>query len=466
MTPAFSKHKFVLTTLSLALTRLSCCAAQNPNVPPIAGCFGTKGRYEDVNPRLRDDVLAVDGSHLRPPPSGGCTPVHLTAIIRHGTRYPTVKNIRRMRRLYDLVMDEASNSEDWLGEIKSHWEMWYTDNMDGKLVEKGRDDHRHLAVRLAMLFPSLLCVENLRRHRIHFLTSSKERCLDSLEAFQQGLHKHWAVKGVSYQYDVNNELMRFFDHCRSFIEGVENNKTALIEVEKFKRGQEMERVQRKVAKKLNIPHKRITPDLVEAAFFLCSYEFSIRSLNSPWCHLFDEDDAKVLEYKSDLKQYWKRGHGHSINSKSSCSLFHDLFARLELAVQQSRLGQEIPEAATIQVGHAETLLPLLSLLGFYKDQTPPTSENYSKQHGRSFQTSKVVPYAANMLFVLYDCHPEPRLQFLLNESPVQFPGMEEDAPLYQDVRQRYRHLLEGCDFKKECEVKPRERHSHDRNSEL
>ena len=46
-----------------------------------------------------------------------------------------------------------------------------------------------------------------------------------------------------------------------------------------------------------------------------------------------------------------------------------------------RLGQELPEAVTVQVGHGETLLPLLSLLGLYKDPAPPTADNYSQQHG-------------------------------------------------------------------------------------
>ncbi|KAM4624303.1 multiple inositol polyphosphate phosphatase 1b [Polymixia lowei] len=466
MTCALSKQRLIFTTLSIALTRLSCCSVAGSDIPAIAHYFGTKGRYEEVNPHLLNDIVSVDKSLLRPPPSDGCTPIHLTAIIRHGTRFPTVKNVKRMQRLYDLVVNEASNSETWLDEIQTTWKMWYTNDMDGKLVEKGRDDHRHLAVRLAKLFPSLLCVENQRRHRVRFLTSSKHRCVDSIEAFQQGLHKHWGLKEVRYRHEVNDDLMRFFEHCRGFIEGVENNKTALIEVEKFKGGEEMKEVQRKMADRLNIPHDRITPDLVEAAFFLCSYEFSIRSLHSPWCHLFDDSSAKVLEYKSDLKQYWKRAYGHTINSKSSCTLFHDLFTRLELAVQQSRSGQEVPEAVTIQVGHAETLLPLLTLLELYKDQTPPTADNYNKQHGRSFQSSRIVPYAANMLFVLYDCHQGPRLQFLLNESPVRFPGLKEDAPLYRDVRRRYRELLEGCDFQKECEVKPTKGHSHNRNTEL
>lgn len=112
---------------------------------------------------------------------------------------------------------------------------------------------------------------------------------------------------------------------------------------------------------------------MEAAFFLCSYEFAIKSLNSAWCNLFDETDAQVctqhhgraiasatnneepssvikikcslmqspvpfqvLEYKNDLKQYWKRGYGHDINRKSSCTLFHDLFNRLDKVAHEIR----------------------------------------------------------------------------------------------------------------------------------
>lgn len=77
-------------------------------------------------------------------------------------------------------------------------------------------------------------------------------------------------------------------------------------------------------------------DLVEAAFFLCSYELAIKSLHSPWCFLFDESDAKVLEYKSDLKQYWKRSHGHVISGLSSCPLFHHVFRTLDKAGRPRR----------------------------------------------------------------------------------------------------------------------------------
>ncbi|XP_066521443.1 multiple inositol polyphosphate phosphatase 1b [Hoplias malabaricus] len=444
------KRYFVIATLNIIMLRASYCKFPKPVLPAIATYFGTKCRYEEVNPHLIDDVLFVNKS-LMAPPAPDCRAVHLVAVIRHGTRYPTVKNIKRMARLYELVKTEASGTEQWLHDIQSKWRMWYTDDMDGKLVEKGKNDHRHLAFRLAKSFPTLISEENFRRERMEFMTSSKHRCVDSIKAFQEGLHQHWDVRDVRFIHYVNDSLMRYFDHCQRFVEEVENNKTALKEVENFKSSVEMDEVRRRVANRLQIPHSQITTDLAEAAFFLCSYEFAIKSENSPWCNLLDKMDAEVLEYKNDLKQYWKRGYGHDINCKSSCYLFHDLFKRLDQASYDYRFG-EMTKVVSIQVGHAETLLPLLSLMGFFKDEKPLKAENFSQQQSRKFCSSQIVPYAANLLFVLYECSEGLRLQFFLNEKPMTFPGINDLAPLYETVRNYYSGLLDGCDFKKECEL--------------
>ena len=64
---------------------------------------------------------------------------------------------------------------------------------------------------------------------------------------------------VRYQHEVNDKLMRFFEHCRGFVESVENNKTALVEVKKFKEGPEVGDIRRKMAHKLNVPYERVTP---------------------------------------------------------------------------------------------------------------------------------------------------------------------------------------------------------------
>ncbi|CAB1343651.1 unnamed protein product [Coregonus sp. 'balchen'] len=420
---------------------ISCCSLwgdvlTTPDIPAIAKYFTTKGRYEEVNPYLIDDILAVNKSLVKSP-FAECREIHLTAIIRHGSRYPTTKNIKKMREFHNLVVQKASGEESWLREIRQ-WKMWYTDEMDGRLVQKGVLDHRNLAVRLSKLFPSLISKEKLQDGHIKFMTSSKHRCVNSTLSFQRGLAKLWDIEDEEIDYEVNDALMRFFDHCTRFVETVDKNQSAMAELDKFKSSAEMRRVQEKIADRLLL---------------------AIKTINSPWCQLFDEADALVLEYANDLKQFWKRGYGHDINSKSSCILFHDVFSRLDRAANEIRSGSNVTEAATIQVGHADTLLPLLTLLGFFKDSVPLTSNNYVTQGQRAFRTSRMMPYAANLVLVLYDCSGNLRLQALLNERPLAFPGLaatqgEEGAPLYQDVRDHYGELLQGCDFEKECQLFP------------
>lgn len=127
-----SGRAFLLATSGLLLGFCSCSLLAH-GIPHIAMYFGTKTRYEEVNPHLLRDAFSVNRSILRAPASERCSPVHLSALIRHGSRYPTVKNIRRIRNLSELVRKEASGgSEDWLQDIQSRWENWFTDDMDGE----------------------------------------------------------------------------------------------------------------------------------------------------------------------------------------------------------------------------------------------------------------------------------------------------------------------------------------------
>ncbi|XP_063095569.1 multiple inositol polyphosphate phosphatase 1 isoform X2 [Cavia porcellus] len=309
--------------------------------------FGTKTRYEDVNPGL-----LLDPETPRRDPellAGSCTPVQLVALIRHGTRYPTAKQINKLRQLYGLLQargpkDKRPGSAEsrGLGAALADWPLWYADWMDGQLVEKGRQDMRQLALRLASLFPALFTHENYGRLRL--ITSSKHRCMDSGVAFLQGLWQHY-YPGLSPPDvadmecgppRVNDKLMRFFDHCEKFLTEVERNATALYHVEAFKTGPEMQNTLKKVADTLQVPVNDLNADLIQVAFFTCSFDLAIRGVKSPWCDVFDVDDAKVLEYLNDLKQYWKRSYGYTINSRSSCTLFQDIFQHLDKAVEQKQ----------------------------------------------------------------------------------------------------------------------------------
>ncbi|XP_073725517.1 multiple inositol polyphosphate phosphatase 1-like [Misgurnus anguillicaudatus] len=241
------------------MTSCSNVQSSSKSIPTIARYFGTKGRYEEVNTYLIDDIFAINDS-LVTQPSSKCNAVHLTAIIRHGTRLPTNKNVLKMRDFYNLVLRNASGNVNYLSEIKSKWTMWYTQDMDGQLVDKGRHDHSYLAQRLIKWFPSLLSEDNVRNGGVKLKTSSKHRCVNSTIAFRMGLMQGLNIE-VDLNITINDTLMRYFDQCERYVKEVESNKSALAEMNRFNEGPEMKRSMEKMADRLEVPYASITDGL-------------------------------------------------------------------------------------------------------------------------------------------------------------------------------------------------------------
>ncbi|XP_075072481.1 multiple inositol polyphosphate phosphatase 1 [Mixophyes fleayi] len=433
--------------------------------PRLAYYFGTKSRYEEINPFLLTNPLLVTRKQDLLPNT--CTPLQIVSVIRHGTRYPTKKQIMKLKKMYSLIQKSESKSE--LVQDLQSWDMWYDDWMDGQLVKKGEEDMKNLAHRLASLFPSLFTVDKFQKCNMSFITSSKHRCVDSTKAFINGLaHGYFRLPhppedeliGVTCREPVvNDTLMRFFDHCEKFVVQVEDNEKAMHEVDTFKKGPEMSKVLRKISTLLSVPEQELNADLIQVAFFTCSFELAINNIvNSPWCSLFDEEDAKVLEYLNDLKQYWKRGYGFDINSRSSCNLFQHIFQHLDTAVSESKRSQQISTPVVMQFGHAETLLPLLALMGLFKDEKPLTADSFATQNEHKFRSGRIVPYASNLVFVLYHCDlaespkEEYQVQVLLNENLLPLPHSNQSVCLFDDLKKQYSHLLHSCHVKEECEL--------------
>ncbi|NXN61291.1 MINP1 phosphatase, partial [Rynchops niger] len=417
----------------------------------LSGYFGTKSRYEEVNPHLLRDPLSLGpaaGSRL----PAACAPLQLRALLRHGTRYPTAGQIRRLGQLHARLLRRPAAAACPAAADLAAWQMWYEESLDGRLAPQGRRDMEHLARRLAARFPALFAA----RRRLALASSSKHRCLQSGAAFRDGLGPSFSLGSDEVEVEVNDSLMRFFDHCAKFVALVEDNDVAMCQVDAFKEGPEMRKVLEKVASALCLPVEELNADLVQVAFLTCSYELAIKNVTSPWCSLFSEEDAKVLEYLNDLKQYWKRGYGYDINSRSSCILFQDIFQHLDKAVEESRSSKPISSPLIVQVGHAETLQPLLALMGFFKDDEPLKANNYIRQTHRKFRSGRIVPYAANLVFVLYHCDQvktskeEYQVQMLLNEKPMLFHHSNETISTYEDLKDYYKDILENCHFKEVC----------------
>ena len=80
---------------------------------------------------------------------------------------------------------------------------------------------------------------------------------------------------------------------------------------------------------------------------------------------------------------------------------------------------------------------------------------------RTFRSSKILPFSANIALVLYKCdHPDSGasstndfvLRFWVNEQPVKIPACNDYVCRYNDVKESYYQHTEECDFKKVCSI--------------
>jgi len=100
-------------------------------------------------------------------------------------------------------------------------------------------------------------------------------------------------------------------------------------------------------------------------------------------------------------------------------------------VERFKNDPESPPCAKLYFGHAETVVPLISLLGLFEGP-PLTAEGFLLSKHRSFRSSAIVPYSSNIGFLIYrklrsnvdGDMPEMLLQISVNEHLVNIPGQQ------------------------------------------
>lgn len=135
-------------------------------------------------------------------------------------------------------------------------------------------------------------------------------------------------------------------------------------------------------------------------------------------------ETKIMEYYSDLNNYYKDSYGYAGAQKLPCSIIKDMLERMKDTTNRNKI--------TAYFGHATILLMIFSALGIDNDAIPPMADNYSQEnHHQRFQSSQLVPYASNFAAVQYRCVPEmggTKVLFFLNQALVKMDWCRE-APL-------------------------------------
>lgn len=407
--------------------------------------FATKSRY----PIYNDDMKIPHK----------CSPLHLNMVFRHGTRYPGKKDIKGMSELAAFIkkFDDKERND-----MKSPWVNRFI-NGDKYLAKVGAEELYNISKRIYKKYHSLF-VPKYSSEQHYFVSTMTPRASQSASAFAFGLFEGTGYLGLSKFQPVaitttnlTEPLLRFFDTCSEYKQKVSKNKqTSLAEFYKFRDGPEMTHLKYVLAGRLNITdHSSLTTDHIQHMFLACAYELAIYG-KGHWCSVLEDSDLDVIEYLYDIKNYWKRGYGHRINYEMSCLLLRNLTESIENVIQ-SLNASDLYTKAIFHFSHAETIIPLMCLMGLFNDNEPLLASSYEEQNNRLFKTSNIAPFSGNIAVVLLSCkngveeHDSLNVQVLVNEISVALPccNAKELCPL-DEFRTCFGNISTQCDFSKVC----------------
>lgn len=395
-----------------------------------------------------------------------CKAIHVNMVVRHGARNPTKNNLVRIKDLHHKIVH--SKDPNKFPEL-NNWVFRYDMKKEGELVSKGISELNGLGQRVGERFHHLF---DTNGQYVKFVSSRKSRAKESAKYFHNGLLDF--VKNIpSFNNEINNHTMRFYDDCYNYENQVEENEAHFKQFHDFSKTSRFTNIAKSLQSKLGINFS-LTDDDVYQIYELCSYEKYIYE-ETTWCDLLTDADRQVLEYGQDIEKYLESSYGHPINSAMACPLVRDMFETMDGAINNTWNYDSLEDmtntsylAGKFQFGHAETLVPLMTALGLFKDKEPLLATNFDTMTNRFFRTSKIVPYASNVAFVVYACDNMRRLatqvftaedqefvvKLFVNEREVTIPACDEWSCHYEKVRQKYADYINKCDMTKVCGSKP------------
>lgn len=136
----------------------------------------------------------------------------------------------------------------------------------------------------------------------------------------------------------------------------------------------------------------------------------------------------MLQYAVDLYNCYEWGYGFKQNDQIQCPTIRDMVKSLEEGtIPVSAYFSHIPEISLHLVAmHVFTKHPKL------------TADNYGAMSKRVWQSSKLVPFAANFAAVLYS---NKRVKFFMNEELLELSWCEKGECNLKDLKEKFSHCF-------------------------
>lgn len=385
----------------------------------FAECQGSLMPYpEDVKPVARPDSLR---------------PVMINHVGRHGARYPaSASNCNAMRSA--LMQADSARTITALGRkllAVVEQEIALSNGRWGALDSLGEAEHRGIASRMYMNFPEVFANAN-----VVAISSYSPRCMMSMYAFTHQLDRlNNRMEFITTTGRVNDALMRPFDIDRDYIDFRKGPAVKDAYDKYFAEACPVTAIERVLGKGFaygSDDHKR---DLAIIEYYVLA-GLSAMSVECDLSQYFTLEECNALWSCFNLRQYLQRTA--TTLSAVPAEIAGDLLANL-IATTDDFIDGKGSASVMLRFGHAETLMPLLSLMrlpGCYY------MTNYFDTVALHWRDFYVVPMASNLQMILFKSNTgRYYVRVDLNEQPVAMIPNSTDIYIPWDKARQY---LEAC----------------------
>ena len=360
-----------------------------------ADCSGSLKPYPDVETRVAvPDSLAA---------------VHINHVGRHGARFPSSQR-------NTLAIDRALRHADSIGTITplgrrllsmTSYVLDRCHNYWGALDSLGMAEQRGIASRMFLAFPQLFMGRT-----VDAISSYSPRCVMSMYEFTHQLDRlNNDVAIYTSAGRQNSPLMRPFDLSKGYSAYISSKvwETPLQDYTDLQ--VTAEPLRRVLGKDYPMGAKEAETLAMAEYFFIAG--LPAMSVECDPSEFFTKEEYNRLWSVFNLKQYLQRV-ANTLSTEPAdiaSKLILDLVATTDAAVQGKN-----DATVNLRFGHAETLLPLYSLL-----RLPGAwyLTNYFDTVAAHFRDFDLVPMAGNLQMILFSSRDgKYYVRFDVNEAPV------------------------------------------------
>ena len=362
-------------------------------------------------------------------------PVYISHVGRHGSRYPAssanciklrdaLNNASETGTITELGRDLLSLTENIIAVSTNRW---------GALDSLGQAEQRAIASRMFSTYPEIF-----RDGAVNAISSYSPRSMMSMFSFVHQLDRmDNKLTFTTSTGRINSKLMRPFDVDKDYLEFRDQKLWQPAYTEYFEAACPITAINRVLGKDYPYGDTDNARDLAITEYYVLA-GLEAMQMPSQMKKYFTVEEANALWSCFNLRQYLQRTATtvSSVPADIASELVMDIITRADGALDGSN-----PFVADLRFGHAETVMPLVSLLrlpGCYY------MTNYFDTVAQHWKDFNVVPMAANVQFIFFKAKRSGRyyVRVDLNEKPVTLIPNDERLYLpWTEARNYLMHCL-------------------------